>query len=157
MEPSEEERSSVQTLNGNSNNQSSSSTTTPKLTHHHHQNKTPVKRASSAGTTSLSSTPNVKAAISLSSSHSSTPKKSPNIHMGHPVVSKLSQDENVTTTKTSVKVVEAARGSTSVGGGKTEEGHQPGLCKCGQKCVILWENFIATILYFIPYKILSTY
>ena len=156
MEPSEEERSSVQTLNGNSNNQSSSSTTTPKLTHHHHQNKTPVKRASSAGTTSLSSTPNVKA-ISLSSSHSSTPKKSPNIHMGHPVVSKLSQDENVTTTKTSVKVVEAARGSTSVGGGKTEEGHQPGLCKCGQKCVILWENFIATILYFIPYKILSTY
>ena len=136
VEPSEEERSSVQTLNGNSNNQSSSSTTTPKLTHHHHQNKTPVKRASSAGTTSLSSTPNVKA-ISLSSSHSSTPKKSPNIHMGHPVVSKLSQDENVTTTKTSVKVVEPARGSTSVGGGKTEEGHQPGLCKCGQKCVIL--------------------
>ena len=116
VEPSEEENS-VQTLNG-CNNQSSS--TTPKLIH---QNKTPVKRASSVGI-SLSSNSNVKAISQSISSISSTPKKSPNIHMGHPV-SKLKQDEVN-------KEAEAARG-----GGRTEEGHQPGLCKCGQKCVIL--------------------
>ena len=111
VEPSEEENS-VQTLNG------VQTSSTPKLTQ-----KTPVKRASSVGT-SLSSTPNVKA-ISLSSIHSSTPKRSPNIR---------SQLDEVT--KTSVKEAEAA-GSAARGGGTEEASHQPGLCKCGQKCVIL--------------------
>ena len=111
MEPSEEENS-VQTLNG------VQTSSTPKLTQ-----KTPVKRASSVGT-SLSSTPNVKA-ISLSSIHSSTPKRSPNIR---PQLDEV--------TKTSVKEAEAA-GSAARGGGTEEASHQPGLCKCGQKCVIL--------------------